>query len=81
MKTGVERKQFDFEHLKNGLMVVYYKPFSSSFSKKQYFTLFEQHTMWYNLADSCKKDKPDWVYLNYLAEFIETHHGQVITAI
>lgn len=81
MKIGIERKQFDFEELKNGLLIVYYRPFSSSYSKKVYFTLFEQHTLWYNLAFSCKKDKPYWVDMNYLAEFIENHHGQTITCI
>ena len=81
MQLEVSRKQFDFEELKNGLLVVTFNPFSSKFNKKRYFTLFEQHTKWYNLAFACKKDNPDWVYLSYLADFVINHHGQIIEAI
>lgn len=81
MKINAELKQFDFEHLKNGLLVVTYKPFSSPLSKKQFFTLFEQHTRYYNLAMKVSEKCANWVEINYLAQFIEEYHGQIISQI
>lgn len=81
MKTSVKRKQLEFEELKNGMLMVTYNPVSSTFNKKRYYTLFDQHTIWYNLAHSCMKDDADWVYINYLAEFVEEHHAQIIPQI
>ena len=78
MKLNVERKHLDFEHLKNGILVVTFKPFSSKMSKTQYFTLFEQHTRYYNLAMKVEEDNANWVEINYLAEFVEINHGKVI---
>ena len=81
MKINVERKQFDFEHLKNGLLVCTFKPVTWKVAKKQYFTLFEQHTRYYNLAMKVSEDTASWAEINYLAEFIEDHHGQIIPCI
>ena len=50
-------------------------------SKKQYFTLFEQHTRYYNLAMKVYEDTANWVEINYLAEFVEINHGKVIESI
>ncbi len=81
MKIDVEHKQFDFETLKNGLLMVTYKPVMSRLDKKIYYTLFEQHTRYYQMAMECNKENANWVYLNYLADFVENHHGQIIPCI
>lgn len=81
MKINIEQKQLDFEQLKNGILVVTFKPITWKIAKKQYFTLFEQHTRYYNLAMKVAEGKGNWVEINYLAQFIEEHHGQVIPCI
>lgn len=78
MYTYVNRKQFDFERLKNGNLYVTFRPVSTKFEKKEYSVLFTKRAEYYHLAVSVLLDSCNDFELRHLADFVETYNGQTI---
>lgn len=81
MFTSVEYKQFDFEEIKDKVIIVSLNPFSSRLNKKRYNTVFMAGNQYYDLAKKVQMKLHNWVELNYLAIFVAKHDGQVINSI
>lgn len=78
MYTYVNRKQFEFERLKNGNLYVTFRPFSSKFEKKQFSVLFTTRAEYYHLAISVYVNACNDFEMRHLADFVETYDGQTI---
>ena len=81
MFTSVEYKQFDFEEIKDKVIIVSFNPFSSRLNKNRYNVVFMSGNQYYDLANKVKMKLHNWVELNYLAEFVKQYNGQVINSI
>lgn len=81
MYLDPDRKQFDFEELKDGSLAVTFRPISSRLCKKTHFVLFRPHTRYLDLARKIKSNQYNWVEISWFADFLKNHDKQVINSI
>lgn len=81
MYTDVNYNQFEFQEVKDKLIIVTFKPITSRFSKLQRNVVIMHGNRFYDLAKKCEMKLHNWVELNYLATFVQNYDGQVINSI